>query len=88
MTDFLYGAIAMAAGVITLGFMRFYRRTGDRFFLYFSASFGLECLSRVLFVLLQWREDDNKWFYLLRVVAYGLILAAIVDKNVRRAPAK
>ena len=86
MANFLFGAIAMAAAVAALCFLRFYRRTGDRFFLYFCASFALETLSRLLFVCLQWTEQDSDWFYLFRLVAYGLILAGIVDKNIRRSP--
>lgn len=88
MTDFLYGAISMAAAIAALCFLRFYRRTGDRFFVYFCASFALESLSRLLFVFLRWNEQDSGLFYVLRLVAYGLILAAIVDKNIRRAPTK
>lgn len=88
MADFLYGAISMAAAVAALCFLRFYRRTGDRFFVYFCASFALESLSRLLFVLLRWNEQSSDWFYVLRLVAYGLILAAIVDKNVRRTSSK
>ena len=86
MPNFLYGAISMAAATAALFFLRFYRRTGDRFFLYFFASFALESASRLLSTTLQWGEQDNVWFYMLRVIAYGLILVAIVDKNLPRAP--
>jgi uncharacterized membrane protein HdeD (DUF308 family) len=85
MADFLYGAIAMAAVTAALFFMRFYRRTGDRFFLYFFASFGIEAVSRLFSVVFGWTDSNNSWFYILRVVAYGLILIAIVDKNLPRA---
>lgn len=88
MTEFLYGAISMAAATAALCFLRFYRRTGDRFFLYFFASFAIESLSRLVSVLLQWGDQDISWFYVFRLVAYGLILAAIVDKNLRRRPTK
>jgi uncharacterized membrane protein HdeD (DUF308 family) len=88
MADFLYGAIAMAAATAALFFLRFYRRTGDRFFLYFFASFGLEGLARLLAVVLRWDDSNNQWFYVLRVAAYALILVAIVDKNLPRASSK
>lgn len=86
MSDFLYGAISMAAATAALFFLRFYRRTRDRFFLYFFAAFGLECTSRLLAVLLRWDDQGNSAFYILRLVAYGLILVAIVDKNLPRTP--
>ena len=84
MPNFLYGAISMAAATAALFFLRFYRRTGDRFFLYFFASFALESTSRLLAVVLQWGDQNSDWFYVLRVIAYGLILVAIIDKNLPR----
>ena len=86
MPNFLYGAISMAAATAALFFLRFYRRTGDRFFLYFFASFAIESVCRVLAVIFQWDDQNNTLFYVLRIVAYGLILAATVDKNLLRAP--
>ena len=86
MIHFLYGAIAMCAATLALFFLRFYRRTADRFFLYFCASFFLEALSRVAFVALDQAPSDDSWYYLLRIVEYGLILVAIVDKNIVRRP--
>jgi uncharacterized membrane protein HdeD (DUF308 family) len=83
--NFLYGAISMAAAIAALFFLRFYRRTGDRFCLYFFASFALESTSRLLAVLLQWGDQNSEWFYVLRVGAYGLILIAILDKNLPRS---
>lgn len=88
MANFLYGAISMAAATAALFFLRFYRRTGDRFFLYFFASFALESTSRLFAVLLQWDDQNSDWFYVLRVIAFGLILVAIVDKNLPRARSK
>jgi uncharacterized membrane protein HdeD (DUF308 family) len=88
MADFLYGAIAMAAATAAVFFLRFYQRTGDRFFLYFFASFSLESVARLLAVVLQWNGPNSQWLYVLRVVAYGLILVAIVDKNLPRASSK
>jgi hypothetical protein len=84
MPNFLYGAIAMAAATAALFFLRFYRRTRDRFFLYFFAAFSIESASRLLAVILHWSDTDSAWFYLLRVVAYGLILVGVIDKNLRR----
>jgi len=81
MINFLNGAISMAAAVAALVFLSFYRRTGDRLFIYFCTSFGIESVARLLFVMLHWNEQDNPAFYFLRLVAYGLIVAAIVDKN-------
>lgn len=81
MSNFLYGAIFMAAVIAALFFLRFYRKTKDRFFLYFFVSFALEATTRLLAVELESMGPNSPVFYVLRVVAYGLILVAIVDKN-------
>lgn len=88
MANFLHGAISMAAAVAALFFLRFYRKTHDRFFLYFFAAFIIESISRLLAVACGWDDRSGGWFYVLRIVAYGLIIAAIIDKNLRRGPLK
>lgn len=84
MSGFLYGAIAMASAVAGLVFLRFYRRTHDRFFLYFVASFWLEAIGRWCTAMWHLSDDSSVPIYVLRIIAYGLILAAIVDKNLAR----
>ena len=74
------GAIAMASLTIALFFLRFWKATHDRFFLFFALSFGLEAVSRILF-LVQPLSVDDPVVYMVRLVAYVLILIAIVDKN-------
>lgn len=81
MTDFLAGAIAMASFVAGLVFLRFHRRTSDRLFLFFAASFWLDAFGRTLEVALQLSDDGSSILYVIRVVAYGLILVGILDKN-------
>ena len=77
----LIGAIAALSFVIGCFFMRFWRVTRDRFFLLFGLSFWIEAGNRSLLgVLPVWRED-MPGYYLVRLVAYGLILYAIIDKN-------
>ena len=79
----LTGAIGMALLVAGLFFLRFWRSTGDRFFLFFAASFFIEAGNRL--ILYPAPEDmdhvPGAVFYLLRLSAYLLILWAIIDKN-------
>jgi len=79
----LSGAIFMAALVIALFFHRFWRHSRDRLFIYFALAFVLEGVHRLLQA---WpaREGDPPEYYLLRLLEYGLILFAIIQKN-RRA---
>ena len=77
----LSGATVMAALVIALFFLRFWRHTGDRFFLLFAIAFTLEALQRLLLGLHALQDADGPVYYLLRLLAYVLIIAAVVDKN-------
>jgi zinc transporter ZupT len=77
----LTGAIAMASTVIALFFVRFWRSTRDRFFLYFALSFGIEGAHRVYSALSFQDSEDSPLHYLIRLLAYGLIIWAILEKN-------
>jgi Family of unknown function (DUF5985) len=81
MQQMLMGAIAAGWLVVGLFFFRFWRRTGDRFFLWFALSFWLEAGNRVALGLHDGLQEDSPMLYGLRVVAYGLILLAIWQKN-------
>lgn len=82
----LAGTIAAASFVVALFFLRFWRTTGDRFFLFFASSFALEGINRMVLGAMTTAQDDEPAFYLVRLFAYMLILIAIVDKNRRRRP--
>ena len=79
--NFLSGAIAMASAVIALFFLRFWRASRDRFFLYFALSFAIEGAHRVYAMLAFEDNEDSPLHYLVRLLAYGLILWAIAEKN-------
>ena len=81
MHDMLQGAIAVGWLVAGLFFFRFWRETRDRFFLWFALSFWLEAGNRVALGLFVGTKEDSPGIYALRVVAYGLILLAIWQKN-------
>jgi uncharacterized membrane protein HdeD (DUF308 family) len=86
---FFLGAIALASFTATLFFLRFWRDTRDRFFLYFAAAFAAEGVNRMALGLTQVSEEAEPFIYLLRLFSFLLILAGIVDKNRRKSlPAK
>jgi hypothetical protein len=93
MTDLFTGAICMGSLLIALFFLRFWRDSGDRFFLYFAASFFIEGLHRLYSALHDAGGEDSPLHYLIRLLAYGLILWAILEKNLpqrdrERAPGR
>lgn len=83
MDDILIGAIATGSFVAALFFLRFWRSTRDRLFLYFALAFALEGGNRLaLGGLLQLTSNNENYsVYVLRLAAYALILAGIWTKN-------
>jgi Family of unknown function (DUF5985) len=81
MNSFISGAVVMASLVAALFFLRFWRQTRDRFFLLFSLAFALDALTRVVLALSDITGEQEPFYYLARLVMFGLILLAIVDKN-------
>ena len=81
MQEMLSGAIAMGWLLASLFFFRFWRRTRDRFFLWFALSFSLEAIDRVALVLMDSTREDAPAIYGMRIVSYGFILLAIWQKN-------
>lgn len=77
----LTGAIAMASFVAALFFLRFWRQTRDRFFLLFAIAFAFDAIARFALALAQPSSENEPLFYLARLLTFGLIIAAIVDKN-------
>lgn len=86
MNAMLSGAIAVATGVAALFFFRFWRSTHDRFFLYFALSFAIEAANRVALSVVGAESELQPVFYIVRIVAYGLIVLAILQKNRARKP--
>jgi hypothetical protein len=77
----LLGAIVMASLAVGLFFLRFWRDTGDRFFLFFAAAFWIEGMNRMAQGLSTVSEEREPFFYLVRLFSFLLIIAAVVDKN-------
>ncbi len=83
------GGIVIAAAAIALFFTKFWRVSHERLFLILAFAFLLLAVERVAllfqplpFVPLQ--EESRHWLYVLRLVAFLSITAAVIDKNRRR----
>ena len=81
MDAYLTGGIGVAAFLVGLFFLRFWRHTRDRFFLFFAISFWIEGAHRVMLFQLYGHDEASPLAYVPRLIAYGLIIAAIVNKN-------
>ncbi|MGB6941222.1 MAG: DUF5985 family protein [Bryobacteraceae bacterium] len=81
---FLLGVIATSSIIAGIFFLKFWRKTGDSFFLAFAASFLIEGLNRCGVMLLEKPNEGNPWIYLVRLLSFLLILVAILRKNYGR----
>lgn len=70
----------MSAFLAALFFLRFWVRTGDRFFLIFSIAFAIYALSQLVLGLIDASEFEPL-YYLPRVLTFSLIVLAVVEKN-------
>ena len=81
LTHILLGAVIMGDVVAALFFVRFWKMTGDRFFLFFSASFLAIAVSRSVV------DEGIPPFgleplgYMIRILSYLFIIAGILYKN-------
>jgi hypothetical protein len=73
------GALAMGYSVAALFFLRYFAATRDRLFVLFAAAFALLAAQRVLLPFAS--EGAMPLLYVVRVLAFLLIIAAIIDKN-------
>jgi uncharacterized membrane protein HdeD (DUF308 family) len=80
----LLGAISMASLVAGLFFLRFWRDTRDRLFLFFASSFLIEGLNRAALALSSDPNEGRPFFYFVRFLSFLLILIAIVQKNISK----
>jgi uncharacterized membrane protein HdeD (DUF308 family) len=82
----LLGAIGMASLVAGLFFLRFWKDTRDRFFLFFSISFFVEGLNRFALAMTTDPNEGRPFFYFVRFLSFLLIIVAIADKNMAKRP--
>lgn len=80
MTQFILGGNVMACITIGLLFLRFYRKTRDRLFAIFAIAFWLMGANWLALSVIQ-RDETRTLLYLIRLLAYALILIGILDKN-------
>jgi hypothetical protein len=82
---FLLGVIVTCSFVAAGFFAKFWLATRDLLFLGFAAAFVLEGLNRTAFLFLDRPSAGDAYIYVVRLLSYLLILAAIANKNRSRA---
>ena len=85
-TYFVWGAVSMACLVAGLFFLSYWRSTRDRFFVFLALAFWTLAVSWAELAFAHPLEETRHYHYAVRLVAFGLIIAGIVDKNRTRTP--
>jgi predicted permease len=80
----LWGALVFGCTTVSIFFVRFWSLSRDRFFLFFAAAFAFLALNWVGLVVIPTEVETRHYAYLLRLVAFVLIIVGIIDKNRRR----
>lgn len=82
---FLLGGIATSSLIAGVFFLKFWRKTGDSLFLAFGVAFLVEGLNRCAVLFLAKPNEGSPYIYIVRLLAFLLILAAILHKNYGKA---
>lgn len=80
---FLLGVIATASVAAAVFFLRFWKDSRDSLFLAFGLAFLIEGLNRATMLFLDHPGEGAPRVYIVRFVAFLIILAGIVNKNRR-----
>lgn len=85
MRIFAWGVLAMASLVAALFFLRYYRATRERLFAFFSVAFvGLTTNWTVLAIVNHPVDEARQaQAYVIRLVAFVVLIVGIIDKNRR-----
>jgi hypothetical protein len=80
---FLVGFIFACCLVASTFFIKFWLTTKDKLFLAFAIVFVIEGISRVLSITIANPSEGAPFIYLMRLIAYLVIIVAIAAKNRR-----
>ncbi len=80
---FLSGAVTFGFLVAGLFFLRFWYASRDRLFALFAAAFWMLAVQRLAIALTHAVVENQALFYILRLLAFIIIIFAIIDKNRR-----
>ncbi len=80
---YLHGALTAGCLVIGLVFLKYWRVSHDRFFLFFASAFWVFAIGWALRAFVPSAGDHGHFVYVPRLLGFLLIMAGIFDKNRR-----
>lgn len=82
---FLSGISMLGAWVAGVYFFRFWIKSRERLFFLFGIAFWLMSLERVVLTIGSPWGEEYAYVYSIRLIAFLIIIAAVVDKNRKNA---
>lgn len=79
--SFFTGALAALYAVAGMFFLSFWRRTRDALFASFALAFALLATNQIVLAFGGLEREERSWVYVLRLLAFLLIIAGIARKN-------
>jgi peptidoglycan/LPS O-acetylase OafA/YrhL len=85
MRIFMWGVLAMASLIAALFFLRFWRESRERLFAFFALAFALLSANWIGLAIINHPTDEvrQEYGYIVRLVAFVILLIGIFDKNRR-----
>jgi hypothetical protein len=81
--ELLLGALTTTSIVAALFLLRYWRLSRDRLYMFFCVAFAVLGLNWLGLALIAHADETAHRLYLLRLLAFVLIIIGIVDKNRR-----
>jgi hypothetical protein len=83
LNQFLRGGLVVACLVVALFFIRYYRQSQDRLFLFFIAAFASFAAHWTALAVVNPAHESRHLIFVLRLLGFALILLGVIDKNRR-----
>ena len=81
MKQFCWGLLSMASAVAAMFFLRYWKVSRDRLFVFFSVAFAMLATNYLVLSFFDPAFEAAHLIYLLRLGAFVLIIVGILDKN-------
>jgi Family of unknown function (DUF5985) len=83
LVPFLHGTIAMGCVIAGVFFLRFWQQSRDPLFMHFAAAFWILAASYVLLGTRPFATEGQVHVFVIRLLAFCMILYGIFEKNRR-----
>ena len=79
--NFFLSGVAIHCWIVSLVFFLFWKKSRDKFFCIFAIAFAVLGIERLILILRDPSAESSPQIYLIRSLAYLLIIIGIIQKN-------